>query len=483
MHSLDRHWRLGAFALGLVFIGIVGPEAWYIWSVMGIYGVYGPGVLHYLDINPLDAIWFVFIGWFLIMVLLRARRRERLRARALSGDLAAMPHSRIVPDPARAPDVAAEPLVIPHVGRGPTTIITATTDGLTVSRRRHRDTVIPWGEAQLLEVWTFSMETTRQRGYTLYGRDAYIEWDMPEGKKKLAVQDENLRRELLDLIAARTGLTPRTLSPQLQAPSASAPPARRVSVSGTVTIAILISLPFALAVAALLLPLTNELLLNAYVALSLGVTGLILLGVATAAYIKLLAPLDASADGTLPPFQVAPPPDTTGTGIYGLWWGKPLSDRLIECGLGLLLAADALPALWSLNEFQTPPNAIAPSHPPQQYLAGALLLPAIIGAMLFVFGLLPDRHVVLADTQGLSMRSGKQIEALRWDDVDQVKAHVSRGRITRYRVIGEIDEDTIEWPVRRIREVPINTGQSLTAAELAALVVARSGKALRVMGD
>lgn len=479
MHSLDRRWRVGTLLLVLAAVVAGALAVWDVWSTMVIYGVYGPGVIPHLDINPFDAVGFALLLWATVAPLAGARRRERLRARALAGDLDAMPLSRVVPDQARAPDVGAEPLVIAHVGRG---VITSTGDELIFSRPRHRGIAIAWRDALLLEVWTLDTGKTERRGYTLYGRDAFIEWDMPAGGKKLAPTEDGLRRALLDVIVAHTGLAPRTLSPKLQASSAPAPRTRRFSVSGTVTIAVLVTLPFALAATALALPLTHEPLLNDYVALSLSVIGLILLVVAIRAYLALLHPAPTSADAAFAPFQVAPPPDTTGTGVYGLRWGKPLGDRLIECALGLLLVADALPAIVSLSEFAAPPDAVAPPHPPQQYLAGALFLPAIIGAALLVFGLSPGRHAVVADVKGLSMRSGRRTEVLLWDDVERVMAHASRGRITRYEVIGDEGEVTIAWPAK-VHATPRTGTQAVTPGELAALVVARSGKALRVVGD
>jgi len=81
--------------------------------------------------------------------------------------------------------------------------------------------VLRWDDARLLEVdiveiaERWAQKKVERRRYTLYGRDTTIWWTEPE---QVYARPSGQYAQLLDLIAKRTGLQPRTFSKALRAP-------------------------------------------------------------------------------------------------------------------------------------------------------------------------------------------------------------------------------------------------------------------------
>jgi hypothetical protein len=96
--------------------------------------------------------------------------------------------------------------------------VSAGGDGITSYPKVGRSRLIRWEEMRLLEVATTDSYSQQSHAFRLYGRDAIAEWtdNPPSRVYSLGMtKDEFLERHqaLLDLIAARTGLVPRTFDP------------------------------------------------------------------------------------------------------------------------------------------------------------------------------------------------------------------------------------------------------------------------------
>lgn len=97
--------------------------------------------------------------------------------------------------------------------------VTATEDGLWSYPQAGRKRFLRWGEMRLFEVIA-STRGRRYRAYKLYSRDAIAAWsnDPPSSLAEMGLtrqEFEERHQALLNLIAARTGLLPRTLDEKL----------------------------------------------------------------------------------------------------------------------------------------------------------------------------------------------------------------------------------------------------------------------------
>lgn len=98
--------------------------------------------------------------------------------------------------------------------------IAADSLGITWEPILGHDRVLRWEDARLLEVDTVEIaerwdrKKIERRRYTLYGRDTVIWWTEPQ---KVYARPSGQYAQLLDLIAARTGLIPRTFKQELSA--------------------------------------------------------------------------------------------------------------------------------------------------------------------------------------------------------------------------------------------------------------------------
>ncbi len=460
MPAYDRYWRLGVAALLLLALLAAGLFAWYLVTGGSLERLLGSGITY---TNTCQAIWIVLVLLTVVSHLAAARKRERARHAALRGDLSAMPPSRIaLPD--EQPTVAEL--------RTPRSVVSADDAGLHFHRigtRRH-DVSVPWGEARLLEVWRTGTGRQGRRGFTLYGERARIEWSLPRDPQMRLQKQSDAEAVLLAAIHTRTGLIPRTLAPALRAPDTLPSEHTGPKLVGTIVVIVLALAPFALAAAALLLPLTTVLWLNAYVALTFVVVGLLMATATVQTLGELFRRTPLPDPGTILPPGMPPPDMMSGTGAYELRWRKRSLTWLGEASLGALFAGNAIPLIGILSGAEA---AVAGDLMVILNLAVGGV--AVLGLALLLDSAIGVHHTVRANAMGLT--AGRQ--TLRWSDVEEVVAHAPRRAVEEFKVVGGEGDVTIEWPAK-VRAKPRPGAQPITPGELAALVVARSGKALRV---
>lgn len=370
--------------------------------------------------------------------------------------------------------------------------IIADDQGVTWRRPAKADLLIPWDQARLLEVWAGDLHTGHQHwhGYTLYGPGVRVEWqEYPASYIQAApdgiARDELIQRQraLLALIHARTSLTPRTFDDAFQVKDASIPP-RRFSLSGTAfALAIAAALLFA-AVAALALPLTRYPLLNLYVAITIGPIGLTILVIF---FQTLVSSPDTPASRTppAPPLPPAPPIALGDPGpAVALSHTLTLRSRLLGLFGGLLAAVDLVAAARGFI------GDASPGHPSIFSTAGLRLLAAVIVALPAFFVLMlawadvfKRATTLQASATGLSERAGNKETMITWHETEAVTARVKHGTYTSFAVTTRDSDTSIGWPARATHARRDAPGLTISGAELAALVVARSGRALTIAAD
>ena len=461
MPVYDRYWRLGAALLLFLPAGGAGIVVWYTLTGQPLERLFGSSITYS---NTCQAVGAVLMLITAISQTMAARKRDRARHAALRGDLDAMPLSRVVPG-ATATAMNATTVEM-LTARG-----TLSADGVGLHVRgaygRQRTASVPWGEARLLEVWLSGTGQQRARGFTLYGERAKVEWSLPRGRHERTQKQSDIEAALLAAIHAHTGLAPRTLATSLRIPDPQPVARTPLKPLGVGLVVVCALLPFVAAVASMRLPLTTEPALNAYAAASLALIGL---GLVVAAVLMLKEGFDRvplpDAAAILPPGM--PPPYTTGAGVYTLRWRVPGRIRLGEAALGMLLSGNVVP-LIAVMVGSGPANEVS------LILNFALGGEVLLGVLLLADAVRSGRHTITAEATGL--RAGRR--TLLWSDVEEVVARVPGRTVADFKVVGGDGDVTIDWPAK-VRVTPIPGAQAVTPSELAALVVARSGKALRV---
>ena len=132
----------------------------------------------------------------------------------------------------------------------------------------------------------------------------------------------------------------------------------------------------------------------------------------------------------------------------------------------------------------------SPGHPSLFSIAGVRQLAAIIIAMPAFFVLVLAGADVFrrmttleAHATGLSERTGKKVTAITWGAIAAVTARVKHGKYASFAVVA--DDVTIDWLAGTGSSHAGRTppGLAITGEELAALVVARSGRTLTIAAD
>jgi hypothetical protein len=479
---LDRYWPLGLIgAAGIAIVFVASP----IWSSLSR-AVPAWELSSIVSAFILPGVW-ALVALFVGMFSLDARVHALRRAEALTGNTAAVPLSLFEPDPARAPDVSHEPLALlwrqaPAFLANPTFGVIATGDGLIWRRLDRPDQLVRWEEARLLEVT--SRQTSRSgepmRTYTLYGGLTRAEWQEYRSSAQSFVPDRISRdhmvirqRLLLDLIAARTGLSPRTFEPALRSEDelVSRPEKRWVVFASECSL-VLVSMSLALAAEAVLLPLTTFPAINVYVAITLALAGLSLLIAASWSIIRQWRGQRRVDRYVLPPAPSWETPDN----LFAMSTKASWILRLELLSLGLLLSLNGTPLVLAF---------VAPAYIPQMKSASVLFLILfwvfLGGVVGFVSGLMPGATVVVADQLGVSKRKGRKAETIPWEEVECVVAHVSGDQARSFDVVGHGGAFTLTWETRNIRLTDPPAGaQGVTPEGMAEMVVARSSAPLRI---
>jgi hypothetical protein len=497
MHSSDRHTRWVAFFVALMSVLIIGPTLVALGAIDWLTSGFAPSHV-WQDINWADVLGNLGLAslvWVLWHYSRDARQRERLRARALAGDLAMMPEA-VVPG---ASDLALEAPQLPieylwHGGAATTGVI-ANEQGLVWRRPRKRDVLVPWSQARLFEVWDFSILSERLAGYTLYGRGSeFIDWfdARTDARKKHSAEglsfDEMRRREriLVQLITARTSLPLRTLSPELMRDESKpaldhTPPVaaqlqlrRRLWVFALSLLALFAAVPLVEAVAILLVPLTRTTSFNRYAAATMATLGLFILGFA----IKLLAGDRRHRSASPAPSVLLPTALPEADGTYRIVWSASWRQRIFGALVGLALLPDVPIVFIAYADFETrneigrlrlsfPHNAVT-------YMLFFILMLGLVSCSIAVF---EKSKSVVANFAGIATDNGKQQDTLRWDEIVVLLARTSRGKIESYAVIADdIGHTEIGWPAGvHWDPAPRYPGQPEAGPALAAIAAERTG--------
>jgi len=379
--------------------------------------------------------------------------------------------------------------------------LSASDEGITQRRDGKPDVLIRWPDARLLEVWSSTLSGRNHqhwRGYTLYSREARIEWEEYPESSTWAIPDGVLRdemaqrqRALLALIQARSGLTPRTFNPNLQQASSPNPAVapltaatRRFSVAGVSVLLAIAAVLVVISSAGLLLPLTGIFALDFCVALIFCLSGG---GVLIYTLRLLLRPTrpEPLMDYRLPPV----PPIILEREAVSLAQPWPLSARVQGLAIamvgGIVCAAGVVGVVRAIGSGFGDSSSVLTVGAFHYVLA---CLVALLGLLLlFVAGndVVQRATYVEATPDGLNQRMGKRGETLAWAEVESVVARMSGGRVTGFQAHHEGTGTAIEWsPTARISARIVGAGGiSITGEELAALVIARSGRTLIVTAD
>lgn len=548
---------------------------------------------------PTIALALVIAVVFVVLALIaaersfRAQERRRRRQRALAGDLAAMPPSRITVDAAKAPDVTHEPLTVmwrprtssivsnrivlacvilviliflgfavfvlihqpdpdPYVGGlgwlvplfftvefgligvvtlqelpkalGTRTGVTATAAGVTWRTPWRRQRFVRWQDARLFEVIPTG-KLDLARAYILYsesdnGTRRFVRWQdygndleisLP-GFPALGKQDyvpdgispdemAGRTRAILDLVAARTGPTPRTLHRGLQ-PADVARLLRPGAIASRAPFLVMGLFLLGLAVtSARFPPVALDGALDLVSALALALAGCSCL-----LFALLLAPLLARdlerermpfAEGlaaSAPPAPLPTPPTPPSQlslrpgEAYVLPFGIPPFVRPSVALGGALLVVGGIPGyLWLVAWL---PALFAPVVSGSGVGTTPLWDSAnILGLVLTSFGLfgllllwtalfgraLREREI-RADAAGLHLHLAGLHRDLSWEAVESLTLVTSKGRPQLYRIVGNSGKTDLGWPAQPNRwSRPPREHHPISPNALAALVAQQSG--------
>lgn len=369
--------------------------------------------------------------------------------------------------------------------------IAATSSGIDARTELGSRVHMAWDEMRLLEVDKGDAQS--QRHFALYTQGKRIGW--AEYRSGLGTQyvpvgatasEMALRQAaLLSLIAARTGLAPRTLTKALKRKPASARAAKRSSSA----VLLLVGALFLAGITAadVLFPVTPFTWVNWVSAGSLALTTLCLIVASLwTALARRTLPAHAS------PLSVGAPSLDTPEVAYILGWRTPLLRRLLLIFIGLCLAFNLVPGAWMLI------LQLAPFLPDyhSEFLtddiftfmgrfALALVL-GIFGAMglgLAFQGARAATISIRADKHGLRTGIGPREQLIVWSRVQDISWGPGGSGQFASLVKSDVPTFQITWPAGpqvASTSPPSNDAIPIGADELAALVEPQIGKSIRV---
>ncbi len=370
--------------------------------------------------------------------------------------------------------------------------VAADVNGVTAHNSRGQEHRVRWDDARLLEVSVAPRVLGRYRVFTLYGRDTYARWRDDTGSDVAAplpldgiTREEASKRlqSLLDLIAARTGLTPRTFDDGLAVARRSRVPRMVQSVANMLPMMLGC---IAVALVSIRFPLTNAAILNT---------------VTSAAYFIFAAIwlVFAFIPGRRPPATAQGHERIDDTGAdsiyqdsqqaYAIYTTITRSSILAALLISLLAWLAALQLLFAwlgmlgVSTFRA--IQFSPLWPSQSV---AIVVALIGGAGLLVFIATiatffakPRTPVVYADAEGIHTDNIADKLFLAWDAVDGITRSPSDTRHEVYTVIGNYGRTKITWSDRSATPAQADLRfHAVTPEQFAAIVVARSGKQLTV---
>lgn len=401
--------------------------------------------------------------------------------------------------------------------------ITATDDGITYYPPYGRSRLLRWEDMRLLELaMPTRNSSSNPNTYILHGVNAAAEWSEPTYKNAFATygatNDELERRQqaLLDLIAARTGLQPRSCDRELwENYSAPQRKARNNLMGCALFFGLLLFLVAGLIVFGGLTssPLLNDLVAGDLIALFIGV---VITSLRSEARLKRardesvrVAPIGLAFLATDPPRESSSSaiPDRTTT--YAIVYGSTVFSRLRFSAWGLSLLVCAAPAISGALAFLLALPVIATTATNTSALstlrtlslpvvnggagvvASILLLPAGAGGLLALFSAVrSSRTLIVADADGLRWRRRGQTRRLALREIVSVEARLIAGQLLNYTVTNSGASVSITWLADALAVRPLTPRdlrrmgasaqpvQPIMPRALATLVQERSGVAL-----
>lgn len=360
--------------------------------------------------------------------------------------------------------------------------LTASRDGLRWERGAEARE-IPWYEACLLEVWlgTGSRGGKRWAAYRLYGRNTWIEWSELPANLIMAEEmgyDELVRRQhlLLDLIATKSRLTPRTFAKRLQAP------ASPVQTHGALSRALLLGYGFVVVIAAALVGLAAAILI-------LPQTGIPPLNDASAVALCLVAGylvwlvIQETTEGKREGCSRATFAEgsilasaTPHSLPVGFRYTASVGRRIKLGTCGILLAGMGIPAALTLSATTHSSGTDVPifEMDPRALVADALVVCAFVGVILLAIAVIVRPTTILLDDAGLHAQERRTPQFLSWNDIAVVRVTRDGSQASSFAV--ESSTTTISFPGSWAKQLPPADGAAFVSPEqLAALIAAKSG--------
>jgi len=352
--------------------------------------------------------------------------------------------------------------------------VVATAEGIVECTPLGRRRMGRWAEARLLEVFV-------GRRFRLLGTHSFVQWSQAVtagiGRVPDGITGEEMterQRALLDLVAARTGLTPRTFERPLQ-PGGEVAMQRRARGEGRVTVLVFAAWLVTLAAGVLIAPLGSQPEYNYAVA------GLL-------AMATLLLPYSVEwgtgrAHQVAPSYSLAPALDALSADTFLLTLTAPRRLTLLRSAIALLLLGAGVVGYIAFQ--------IETSASSTYLLEGSVS--SVVWSVLLIFGLFFTGFMaglalllflfwlcyttsVRADTAGLRVNTVSGSSTIAWSDIKRVIVGVRGGRTRFYRVLGAEGKVLADWgphfsrkPAREARSV------SVTSDQMAALVAQRTG--------
>jgi hypothetical protein len=500
----------------------------------------------------LYAFCFVMSGVNLISSANKSRRRMRIRALALTGDMSALPLVGVRLLGAEPADVTREPvellwrfprasslmvavLLFLVVGltvgvtwaiveaapnsfwpvvligvavalmeiaftvwlrlrsRGSTGVV-ATYAGLRWVRAGQERAFMPWDEARLLEIWRMN----RTEGFAVSSGRTLIEWQdyllaqMPPAADGSSSEAMYLRSQtLLRTVISRTGLEPRACannqefvtSRRASATLAEIPRERLMHwyawLLGSLFFSMLTAVPLAAAVGAPLTPLTDSLVLNLYVTVTMGALGLFILGIFI--YTIMSAIRRPRVRPTVRPEIRLPDAPSITTALTlretGIWRQR------VGALAALLLVAGEFYALVRGVIYGIATASAAPIAPWDLRIVTylALTLTTLGVGLIALIPLFERQARRFTDEQGIHFVRGKKTTLIPWNMVADLVITVWHGKVWYFTAVaGDSQRTEITWwPGETLDGVTLPSGES-PGAIFAASVAQRAGVTPRV---
>jgi hypothetical protein len=364
---------------------------------------------------------------------------------------------------------------------GPEYGVVADDEGISTLHLEGQGPRMRWGDVRLLEVSLFS-GSSDEWIFMAYGPRASVYWqDVKKARKRrrLEISHEEFagrQRALLALIASRTGLQPRTLAtPLMRDDNAAQRPTRNYrglaygigyGLAGGLVL---------LAIAVLALPLTHNPLLDGYAATMTALAGIALIVITRQA----LKPARASSSQLGLPYVLPVAPPLTAEPLE-VAYHRRLTGRLRDAAIGLVLALNVVPAVAAQFFIHDHPSHVPLLDFPTRVVADLLSLIGLIGLVVITVAIGTGPTILTASPDGLREREGRTATHLPWGTVVSLSLELDKGTPDQFTALSR-DGDTIRWPARDVVWRGGRWGQQwITAEELAAIVVQRSGVPLTI---